>query len=72
MPMSLLSEEPLCRNQQQRKQLRLFSQFESLLKIAALFGSYEIGPYARPACPAIGGGSEVTFKPLVPRSSVKW
>ncbi|KAG8293436.1 hypothetical protein J6590_016395 [Homalodisca vitripennis] len=27
-------------------------------------------PCKRPACPAIGGGSEVTFKPLVPRLSV--
>ncbi|KAG8245069.1 hypothetical protein J6590_009146 [Homalodisca vitripennis] len=26
-------------------------------------------PCKRPACPAIGGGSEVTFKPLVPRLS---
>ncbi|KAG8256274.1 hypothetical protein J6590_072179 [Homalodisca vitripennis] len=24
-------------------------------------------PCKQPACPAIGGGSEVTFKPLVPR-----
>ncbi|KAG8296205.1 Transmembrane channel-like protein 5 [Homalodisca vitripennis] len=28
-------------------------------------------PCKRPACPAIGGGSEVTFKPLVPRLSVR-
>ncbi|KAG8243923.1 hypothetical protein J6590_035541 [Homalodisca vitripennis] len=28
-------------------------------------------PYKRPACPAIGGGSEVTFKPLVPRVLIK-
>ncbi|KAG8279936.1 hypothetical protein J6590_093764 [Homalodisca vitripennis] len=28
-------------------------------------------PYKRSACPAIGGGSEVTFKPLVPRLSVR-
>ncbi|KAG8318283.1 hypothetical protein J6590_006597 [Homalodisca vitripennis] len=26
-------------------------------------------PCKRPACPAISGGSEVTFKPLVPRLS---
>ncbi|KAG8317945.1 hypothetical protein J6590_013080 [Homalodisca vitripennis] len=30
-------------------------------------------PCKRPACPAIGGGSEVTFKPLVPRAHcAKW
>ncbi|KAG8284034.1 hypothetical protein J6590_003726, partial [Homalodisca vitripennis] len=28
-------------------------------------------PCKQPACPAIGGGSEVTFKPLVPRLSVR-
>ncbi|KAG8264717.1 hypothetical protein J6590_004734 [Homalodisca vitripennis] len=28
-------------------------------------------PCKRPACPAIGGGSEVTYKPLVPRLSVR-
>ncbi|KAG8251091.1 hypothetical protein J6590_087737 [Homalodisca vitripennis] len=28
-------------------------------------------PCKRPACPAISGGSEVTFKPLVPRLSVR-
>ncbi|KAG8305784.1 hypothetical protein J6590_062091 [Homalodisca vitripennis] len=28
-------------------------------------------PCKRPVCPAIGGGSEVTFKPLVPRLSVR-
>ncbi|KAG8328675.1 hypothetical protein J6590_104555 [Homalodisca vitripennis] len=28
-------------------------------------------PCKRPACPAIGGGSEVTFKPLVSRLSVR-
>ncbi|KAG8329579.1 hypothetical protein J6590_083060 [Homalodisca vitripennis] len=27
-------------------------------------------PSKQPACPAIGGGSEVTFKPFVPRLSV--
>ncbi|KAG8277865.1 hypothetical protein J6590_033396 [Homalodisca vitripennis] len=27
-------------------------------------------PCKQPPCPAIGGGSEVTFKPLVPRLSV--
>ncbi|KAG8329512.1 hypothetical protein J6590_084349, partial [Homalodisca vitripennis] len=28
-------------------------------------------PCKQPACPAVGGGSEVTFKPLVPRLSVR-
>ncbi|KAG8307631.1 hypothetical protein J6590_016072 [Homalodisca vitripennis] len=28
-------------------------------------------PCKQPACPAVGGGLEVTFKPLVPRSSVR-
>ncbi|KAG8265749.1 hypothetical protein J6590_087971 [Homalodisca vitripennis] len=28
-------------------------------------------PCKRPACPGIGGGSEVSFKPLVPRLSVR-
>ncbi|KAG8241269.1 hypothetical protein J6590_090278 [Homalodisca vitripennis] len=28
-------------------------------------------PCKQPACPAIGGGSEVTFKPLVPKLSVR-
>ncbi|KAG8316513.1 hypothetical protein J6590_049639 [Homalodisca vitripennis] len=28
-------------------------------------------PCKQPACPAIGDGSEVTFKPLVPRLSVR-
>ncbi|KAG8292057.1 hypothetical protein J6590_047959 [Homalodisca vitripennis] len=28
-------------------------------------------PCKRPACPVIGGGPEVTFKPLVPRLSVR-
>ncbi|KAG8282636.1 hypothetical protein J6590_031886 [Homalodisca vitripennis] len=28
-------------------------------------------PCKQPACPAVGGGSEVSFKPLVPRLSVR-
>ncbi|KAG8292649.1 hypothetical protein J6590_034842 [Homalodisca vitripennis] len=28
-------------------------------------------PCKQPACPAIGGGSEITFKPLVPRDNVE-
>ncbi|KAG8275830.1 hypothetical protein J6590_078170, partial [Homalodisca vitripennis] len=65
-----------CSNLSARKRVRRLSQDNQIKQRRAwlLLGwltAERSCPCKRPACPAIGGGSEVTFKPLVPRLSVR-